>query len=132
MYCKRLTALAFTSHIVLGSFCMMTMVHAEEMPMEDAMDHASMEMATPISEHCEHCPKAESPDVAEQEESPCDNGHCFSNAAPVVSSVNSTPVPSINASLPNVTVFDAPLEYPVRPRSTAPPPIGIQTIVLRF
>jgi hypothetical protein len=75
---KRLFVLAFAVQSVTGSFCMMDMAHAADMPMS-AESHEAMEMnMTPASPHCEHC---EHEDKQEPQGSPCDNGHCLSQSA---------------------------------------------------
>lgn len=76
---KTIVTLAFLCYASIGSFCMMPMAMAAEMPAGhhmDAMEH----MMTPLSHaDCDHCPHHEDGKKPMSHASSC-AGHCLSQA----------------------------------------------------
>ena len=82
MLVKILLSMAFVTHAVVGSFCMIPMAMPSDMPMSHDM-HASATMMTPIAPmsrtDCDHCPHHEEKKAVSQQSSSC-AGHCLSQA----------------------------------------------------
>jgi hypothetical protein len=123
---KRLAALAFGLHAVIGSFCMMPMAHA--MAAEQAMPSMSA-----IHKDCDDCPQE---DHDSEKKMLCASGHCISAHAPeglVSSSVTvNMRSPAVTNSLPIAApepTFDQP-SWQLTAEGP-PPETGIHTIVLR-
>lgn len=129
MALKRLIALAFTTHALIGSFCMMPMASA--MPAEDHAEMQNMDMMS--HEDCPNCPHEEH---ESEKQMPCDSGHCLSahkSEASVSSSVTieiRTPVVSsvLLIAVPAPTLDQPSWQFIAE---GPPPETGISTIVLR-
>lgn len=129
MFTKKLIALAFGLHAVIGSFCTMPMANA--MPVDEHPEVQNMSMMS--HEDCPNCPHEEH---ESEKQMPCDSGHCLSahkSEASVSSSVTiEMRTPAISSVL-LVTVPEPILDQPSWQsiREGPPPETGISTIVLR-
>lgn len=126
---KRLIAMAFGLHAVIGSFCMMPMANA--MPVDD---HTEMQNMSVMShEDCDNCPHEEH---QSEKKTPCDSGHCLSahkSEASVSSSVTiEMRMPAVSSVL-QIAVPEPTLDQPSWQfvAEGPPPETGISTIVLR-
>ncbi|MBI5794607.1 hypothetical protein HZA87_06050 [Candidatus Uhrbacteria bacterium] len=134
MFLRVLTATAFSSHVILGSLCMMPMAFAQGMPVSHG-EHMEMAMSPvqPMSPvHCEQCLRV--PDSPQMPMSGTCAGHCLATVSdsraishhPSVLAGAALPpaIPAAAASGAADAFIDA----------TAPPnpPVSTQTIVLRF
>ncbi len=126
MFKKKLIALAFGLHAVIGSFC--TMPIANAMPVELSMQNVSS-----MHEDCDDCPHKEH---ESEKKTSCDAGHCLS-AHKSETSVSSsmtieirTPVVSsvLLVTLPESILNQPPWQFTAE---GPPPETGIRTIVLR-
>ena len=139
MLAKRLIALAFTTHALLGNFCMMPMAMAKDMPMNDD-DSAMEEMMTPamapMSSHadCAHCLHHTEKKEPVQQSSAC-AGHCLSQATSDIPANIVFGWPQLFASLPASipvawNIAESTMTVPLVNES--PPPILTHTVVLRL
>ncbi len=129
MIIKKLVALAFGLHTVIGSFCMMPMANA--MPVDDHTEMQNMSMMS--HEDCDNCPHDEH---ESQKKMPCDSGHCLSahkSEASVSSSVMIEMRVPVASNVLHVTVPEPILDQPSWHfiAEGPPPETGINTIVLR-
>lgn len=130
MHIRWITGVAFCLHVILGNFCMMSMAHAEDMPMPSE-SHAAM--ASMSQADCEHCLHEQQKSDSESQKSPCANGHCISQAVPTnaVSNIGTNTI-SITAIPALVFINSIRQGEVIRPTAHAPPnpPIITKTIVL--
>lgn len=126
---KKLVALAFGLHAVIGSFCTMPMANA--MPVEEHKDMQNMSMMS--HEDCPDCPHEEH---ESEKQMPCDSGHCLSAHKSEATGSSSVAIEMRTPVVSSVLLVAVPEPILDQPSwqfiAEGPPPeTGISTIVLR-
>ena len=129
---KRFVALAFTTHALLGSFCMMPMAMAAPTDMPMAHEENMTPMDAMSHQDCDRCPHQEQ--GAHPSQSGC-AGHCLTAASDntAYSNPNSTQQTLSVVISPPIPVVFAPVEVAVSGDEVSKPPeeTGTRTVVLR-
>jgi hypothetical protein len=124
-----LFSVGFVTHVALGSFCMMPMVMAADMPPEqnEAMEMNMTPMAPMSPLHCEHCTH-----VDQQNSNPMSNcaGHCLAKAHDSISAI--IPASSVHhlavALVPAFLAINEPPQAIQKIASSTAPPLNLALV----